>query len=147
MKNYVLLLLIALSVLSCTMKDENQALDKETSIDLLTSHKWHGVRVTKFINDTEQTSYYTTNEVVRFDTERNFIKTLNGSVYIDGSWTWMNNPDVTSVLVQYPSASGNNQNEINELIINILTEDYLEYSIFSSDGGGNTVRRDYFYKK
>jgi len=147
MKNYVLLLLLAMSIFSCTMKDENQTLDKETSIKLLTAHKWHGVSVTQFINDREQGGYYNTNEVVRFDTERNFVKTVNGSTVIDGSWNWMNNPDATSVLVQYPSASGNNQNVTNELIINILTNDYLEYSIYSTDGNSHTIRSDYFYKK
>ncbi len=146
MKNYLLLFFLAASIFSCTMKDENQALDKETSIDLLTAHKWHGVSVTRFINNKEQGGYYNTNEIVRFDIERNFIKTINGSIVIDGSWSWMNKPETTSILVQYP-ASGNNQTEIHELIINILTEDYLEYSIYTSDGNGNTVRSDYFYKK
>ncbi len=147
MKNYVLLLLVAISTFSCTIKDENQTLDKETSIDLLTAHKWHGVSVTQFVNDKEQGGYHNTGEILRLDIERNFIKTLNGTVIVDGSWAWMNNPNTTSILVQHPSISGNNQNETNELIINILTEDYLEYSIFSSDGNGNTVRSDYFYKK
>ncbi len=147
MKNYALLFFLALSIVSCTLKDDFKDLDKETAIGLLTAHKWHGVKATRYLNDKEQSSQDLSKQMVTFNTERDFIKTVNGVVVIDGNWHWMDNPEIPTVMIQYPSPAGSNQNEIYELKINILTDDYLEYSIYDTDANGQTIRDDYFFQK
>ncbi len=146
MKNYIFILFISLFSISCALKQDPVSFDQKESTILLTQHNWQGIKVTKFVNQVQTKSYGIENRILKFDSEGNFKKIKNSITLQDGDWQWLDTPNTRILRINY-FAANLNYNDIDDLEINILSDDFFEFNIIKTDSQKNTIRLKYLFKK
>lgn len=146
MKNYIFILFISLFSISCALKQEPVNFNQKESTILLTKHDWKGVKVTEFVNQVQTKSARIENHILKFDSEGNFKKIKNNITLQDGDWQWLDTPNTRTLRINY-FAANLNYNDIDDLEINILSDDFFEFNIVKTDSQKNTIRLKYLFKK
>ncbi len=138
---------MSLLLLNCSKnKKENEQTAELSYEELLVSHPWNGIEVTRYVNGNATTTNSISGYKYVFTTDSKYKKYNNNSLIQDGTWEIVSASSITFVRTRYFDANLNH-NILDDLQIIQLTSDIFEYSVPYIDNSGDIKRDQYKYGK
>ncbi len=145
MKKIAVLLILTFSLFSCVKQETHEvALEKQEA--RLTAHVWKGVSVSRFTGKHKIFQHSLPDISLRFYPDQQFVKNIGQQKSITGQWELFEQNDVPVLRIRYFDED-TGCNVIDELVVNILTDDYLEYCHYIHRQGYVDIHDDYFFEK
>ncbi len=145
MKKIIVLLILSFSLFSC-IKREITTVNLDQQEARLTQHQWKGVSVSRFTGNHKIYQHSLPDVSLQFYPDGHFVKNTGTHNSINGQWKLLEQNDLTVLRIKYFDENAG-YNIIDEFTINILTDDYLEYSKTVHQHSGIEMYDDYFFEK
>ncbi len=145
MKKIIVLLILSFTLFSC-VKRENTTINLEQQEARLTQHSWKGVSVSRFSGNREISRHSLPTMNLQFYADQHFVKNIGTHMAITGHWELLEQNDLLVLRMKYYDETAG-YNNIDEFTINILTDDYLEYTKHIYQQSGIETYDNYFFEK
>ena len=142
---FIIIFVMSLLVLNCAKENKKGNADL-TIEELLVSHPWNGIEVTRYVNGDATTTTPITGYKYVFTDDNTYKKYHNNTLIQDGTWEVISSSSIDFVRTRYYD-SNLNHNILDDLQIVQLTSDVFEYSMPYIDNSGDMKRDQYKYGK
>ena len=139
---FILIVFTGILLQNCTKEKKNTEKEPPTYEELLTSHVWNGIEVTRYVNGNVSSTNSISNLKYVFTDDFKYKKYDNNTMIQDGTWEIVNSSTIYFVRTRYFDANLNH-NILDDLQIIQLTSDIFEYSVPFIDNSGD-IKRDQF---
>ncbi len=139
------IVVLSIFMLNCTT-EKKQDKSAPTYEELLVSHPWNGIEVTRYVNGNASSTNSITNLKYVFTDDFKYKKYDNNILIQDGTWEIVASSSIYFVRTRYFDANLNH-NILDDLQIIQLNSDIFEYLVPFVDNSGDIKRDQFKYGK